>query len=231
MGNEIPRGLFEKTGPLRKYLAGGVALGLLILFEIIMNPPSWLLARYDLMFVKKFSSSEGKFSMEIPKSWRQDGTAKIRLGGGDNTYLSVRGEVTRRSRRRRLMYADMTVAMTTLPPDRSIPSAAELGEELNADLAARREVRGQFEERLGDILPEGIPGATITGTPSNTRFEVERIKGYQWAKTTLTIGRETFIFCQAVDGRSNHYTVTFATDNISHYGPIFENMMKSFTFN
>jgi len=208
--------------------------GIFLLLFLIIDPPLWWHARNDITSTKKFTPADGKFSIEIPRSWHENKNPNM-PSFGDKTYLNVRGEVRRywalHSQLRRIMYADLSVAVTTLPPGSPTPSAAELGDELNVQLIARREVRARAEELYSNIAPGGFPGTNVTKAPSNDLFEVNKIKGYQWAKTTLTIERETFIFWQAVDDRLNHYIVTFATDNISHYEPIFENIIKSFSFN
>jgi hypothetical protein len=58
---------------------------------------------------------------------------------------------------------------------------------------------------------------------------VENIKGRRWARTTLTSDDDTVVFWQTVDDKLNHYTVTFAAQDISRYRRVFEHVMKSFT--
>ena len=205
------------------------------LYFMIIDPPLWWYARNEMTSTKKVTSADGNFSIEIPRRWQEDKISTLPLFS-EKTYLSVRGEVwlsrTEHSPRRRIMYVDLSIGMTTLPPGSITPSAAELGDELNVRLTALREARAQFIELLKKTMPEAekLPGASVAKEPSSTTFEVKRIKGYQWAKTRLTIEREVFVFWQTVDDRMNHYIVAFATDNISHYEPIIDNIMKSFSF-
>ena len=214
--------------------------GIFAFFFYCLNPPLWWYARNDLTSTRKFTSSEGRFSIEIPTSWYENKNPDM-PSFGDQTYLNVQGTIRHYYKRRlseTIMYADLSVAMTVLPPGRLAPSVTELGNELDAQLAAKREVRARSEELLATIAPGGLPpggfpGTNVTKVPSSILFEERMVNGYPWAKTTLTIGRETFIFWQAVydgDGKLNHYIIAFATDNLSHYEAIFEKIMESFLF-
>jgi len=209
--------------------------------------PTWLHAWYDMAFAEAFTSDKGKFSVKVPKDWQHTDIArKFYVGDDDNTYLSVRDAVYRnkgRGTRELKMYADMTVSMAPLSRRFPAPSPTDLHDALNTRLAVGREKRKQFEETIGMEIPLG----NLDRMPTNTHFEVKWINGSQWVKTTITVEHKTlkmtfsrdpsykssyrtFIFWQTVDYRSNHYTVAFATDRISYYGPIFENIMKSFSF-
>jgi hypothetical protein len=172
--------------------------------------------------------------MEIPKSWLVRNTSGS-SSGGEKVYMNAQGDITRHGRRvgqssRRLMYADVTVAMTTLTAGPA-PSVKELSDAL---LTSMREGRARVGALLDALSPGSgslLPGPNINAPSSKIWFETKRLKGYSWGKTTLTDAKETCVFWHAVDDNLNCYTVTFNTDRISHYERIFDNMMKSFSFN
>ena len=220
---------------LRKHLGAKYGLGLMLALVVVMivMQSSWLRAQYDLRFTKRFTSAEGKFSMDIPKSWFVKKASNM-SSGGEKVYLNAHDEITKHRSRvgqssRRLMYADVTVTMTTLTAGPA-PSVKELSDAL---LTSRREGRARVEALLDTLSPGSgnlLPGPNINAPSSKTRFEIKRLKGYPWGKTTLADAKETCVFWHAVDDNLNCYTVTFETDKISHYERIFDNMMKSFSF-
>lgn len=219
----------------RKKRVGDVKFVLYVLLfsglVVFLFPKTRVLAFYDRMFMTKFTSAEGNFSMEIPRRWDREKSGARRSG---NVYLDARGAVWgggyKTGARRILQRATVTVVMEALAPDRPTPSPQELGDELSVRLGVIRGLQAQTEELLNSMIPAGPAGLGLTETPSKTVFEVKRLKGYQWAKTTLTFEDRTRIVWQVVDDRSNHYTITFATDNISRYGPVFDKMIQSFSF-
>lgn len=208
----------------------------------IFNPPIWLQARRDLTNTQKFSSTEGKFSVEIPKSWELNKTPSWRVPnnthdisfGNGEIYLRALGEiyVSTGGRRqhpmsRRDRYAYMSVAVTTTS---QATGAKELSDAL---VTALREERTRLETQNTSIPVWQLRGPNINNPSTRVRFEVRKLKAYSWAKTTVTdLSKErTYEYWQTVNSMSNQHTITFETDNISHYEPIFENIMKSFMFN
>lgn len=219
---------------MRKLSSGDIKFfigAMLVFFGILFFfPKVRVFSLYDRMSMKTFTSADGNFSIDIPTRWRQARRAP-RFEDG-KVYLSIEGSVWRGGRRRmsakRLAYASATVAMTKLPPDRPTPSLRELGEELIVRWNAMQETRAQAAALVGryiDELPIGLPAATFTG------FEVKSMNGYLWAKTTLVTKSRTYIFWQVVTDKSNHYIITFITSKMSHYEPVFDKMLKSFSFN
>lgn len=212
----------------KKFFISSLLLFFIVLFFF---PKTRVFSLYDRMSMKKFTSADGNFSIDIPTRWRRARRAP-RFDDG-KVYLSIEGAVWGGPRRmgsgsKRLAYASVTVAMTTLPPDNPIPSPQALGEDLNVRWDAAREAQAQAVELVGSYVGElsiGLPAMTFTG------FEVKSMKGYQWAKTTLVTESRTYIFWQVVTDKSHHYTITLITNNISNYGPVFDKMLKSFSFN
>ncbi|MCL2159563.1 MAG: hypothetical protein FWH48_09170 [Oscillospiraceae bacterium] len=111
-----------------------------------------------------------------------------------------------------------------MPSRGATPSATELGEELNAQLTAGREKRAQFEKQLG----ASIPWTALNSNPIDTQFEIVWIGGREWAKTTIVFRDKVSIIWQIANSL-NRYRVLFSTNKMSHYEPIFEKIMESFS--
>ena len=192
-------------------VTGIVVFALVIIF--FRSP--WLRAKKDLMSMQEFTSSWGGFSVKIPKNWgHTPPSGETYLSIRDNVYSSSRYQSTRTT-----MYAEMFVEAT---PSRGVtPSATEFGEEFNAQLSAGREKRAQFEKQLGTI-----PWTALD--PIDTQFEIVWIGGYEWAKATIVFRDKVSIIWQIANS-SNRYRVLFSTNNMSHYEPIFEKIMGSFS--
>ena len=119
----------------------------------------------------------------------------------------------------------MSVAMT------AASHAADAQELSDALLVALREERTRMEVQNTLIPVQLLRGPNINYASTRIRFEPQELRGYTWAKTTVTDPVKTYVYWQTVDNRLNRYTVTFETDNISYYEPAFNNIMKSFSFN
>ena len=194
-----------------------------ILVASLVIFPHWMRAKYDLYSMNRYASAEGKFSVKIPGSWRHYIPQPPR---NDNSYMNVRNDIySGDDSLRRIMYANMTVVVEELSSRKVAPSAIELGDELNARLAANREAWDKLETRTGIKFP--MEGINIK--PLDTQFEVVLINGREWAKTTQIFHDEVLIIWQIVDKRMNHYTVRLSTDRIDYYRPIFGKMMRSFS--
>ena len=231
--NELKKEKITKRRTRNKFYLAIAALFAFMVFagpNIVNKVGTW----NDLRSMEKFTSTEGMFSMEIPKRWMDISIDRmpytltrgmhshvlsrrlddlIRLDDRGVTYLKLRHALLagggNYSPATLVRFANMNVNMATLPSDHPIPSVQELAAELNANLTARQ---------------------NINLTPTNTRFEIKRMKGFSWAKTTLTVDDVTFFIWQVVDDMRHQYAVGFATDNTSRYEPVFDIMINSFSF-
>jgi len=184
-----------------------------------------------------FASAEGLFSIRIPRGWRFiEGDrlrsrnrqiisnspplrrellnipsplehATIQPSGEIRTYISAGRVFTRGRRARGVMFTEISIFRTMHPTD--INHSAQ---ELNNTLLAK----------LRERMPNSQHVRVI-------RTEVKMLNGYVWAKTTISHHGITYVFWQAIIGDS-HYIVEFQTDNLPLAEPVFENIMRSFSF-
>jgi hypothetical protein len=207
----------------RRIFGGLGVVVLVILCTIIVYPPVGIVGRLTLRSMAKFASAEGGFSLDVPTRWRENSpglsnflTAMVRpkisagkeyLNTGDSRFRVI--GAGRALRRASGFYARMSVYMETLPAS-DVPSAQEMA-------------GGQAESLIAGL------GAARKG---KARTEVQRLNGYLWGKTTVTTERieEAIVCWQTVDDRSNHYTIVFSTNAYSSFEPVFDKIMKSFTF-
>ena len=193
---------------------------LLILFVgLIVAPPAWLASSYDLVFMSKFESSEGGFSINLPKRWKISGMQNTKPRPflyhvqplSEAPYLEA--WYTGYLRKRVSYYALIRIYKITRTYE-NIPTAGQLAEDLSNKLAMRQWVISE-------------------------QFEIKRFRGLEWAvttqilsgKSTATARKEIRICWQTVGNiTKDHYIVMFYTDRISNYKAVFDKIFQSFSF-
>ena len=216
---------------VRALVPGTLILLALLAFGYSEHP--WVTTRLELRHTREITSTEGDFSMRIPRNWtfaegkslmimpRSQTFREIpitlsplkslimRPDEGWGTYISAARYFFLSPRRgdegirAQLMFIEMSVSRVMLPVGNNL-SAQELNDNLMVAL------RG-----MADV--------------SQIRQEARMLNGHYWAITTLDFDNTTYVFWQFVDSGRNHYIIEFQTDRLSIARRTFEYIMRSFS--
>jgi hypothetical protein len=212
-------------------LLGGLLVALIFIALVFVFPSTWLGAQLDLRFPQKIASSDGIYSLEIPRSWSMDNADGPSSTGGTD-FMGTQGEVKSfsfQSSKMARSKASMSVSTKTL-----IAGSSPVERLLNNALVGlwqggRREIE-VFLNTLSPGTGGQIPGLSVSNASTKVTFEVQKIKDYPWAKTAQISEEGATIVWQTIDDKLNHYIVTFETDDFSYYELIFDQIMDSFLF-
>jgi len=220
------RNLRDKVGALAAVLA-------VLIFMLYDHPRVTIL--FDLR-TRAITSSEGGFSMRIPRNWTFAEGRSLMIMPRSQTFREI--PITLSQLKSLIMRPDegwetyiSAARYFFLRPTRTgnIIEDGIRTQSLFMEMSVSRAmlpVGNPSAQELNDDLMVALRGMADV---SQIRQEVRMLNGHHWAITTLDFDNTTYVFWQFVDSGRNHYIIEFQTDRLSIARRTFEYIMRSFS--
>jgi len=206
-------------------------LSMLAFFVLVTSPRGGMARDIDSLFLSRFRSAAGGFSIDVPRTWDMPQIADMREplrffpDTGETFLYSQHHHTIRLQRRHSHRNIFETVRVVEIPlPEGTSPTPEDLAYALRERINEQRESNNDAGGTLGFAFPEVI---------GEVRTVIRPFGRIIWAKTTRTYSNMLdedcgVVYYQAVIDDSHYCVAVFSTNYFTTYEPLFDKMMRSF---